>query len=85
MKYGAVQRGLLGVRIQDVSPDLEDALDIKFPVEQGVYVGEVNENSAGEEAGLKKRRYHHWYRWQEGQQCGQSSGIGSEETSGRQS
>ncbi|SEG01107.1 Do/DeqQ family serine protease [Algoriphagus boritolerans DSM 17298 = JCM 18970] len=54
MKYGAVQRGLLGVRIQDVSPDLEDALDIKFPVEQGVYVGEVNENSAGEEAGLKK-------------------------------
>lgn len=54
MKYGAVQRGLLGVRIQDVSPDLEDALDIKFPVEQGVYVGEVNENSAGKEAGLKK-------------------------------
>lgn len=54
MKYGAVQRGLLGVRIQDVSPDLEDALDTKFPVEQGVYVGEVNENSAGKEAGLKK-------------------------------
>lgn len=54
MKYGAVQRGLLGVRIQDVSPELEDALNIKFPVERGVYVGEVNENSAGQEAGLKK-------------------------------
>ena len=54
MKYGAVQRGLLGVNIQDVSPQLEDALDIKFPVGQGVYIGNVNENSAGEEAGLKK-------------------------------
>lgn len=54
MKYGAVQRGLLGVQIQNVSPELADALDKKFPVEQGVYVGGVNENSAGLEAGLKE-------------------------------
>ncbi|WP_111670565.1 trypsin-like peptidase domain-containing protein [Algoriphagus litoralis] len=54
MKYGAVQRGLLGVNIQDVSPQLEDALDLKFPVGQGVYIGKVNENSAGQEAGLKE-------------------------------
>lgn len=54
MKYGAVQRGLLGVNIQNVSPELSDALDKTFPVEQGVYVGGVNENSAGKEAGLRE-------------------------------
>ena len=54
MKYGAVQRGLLGVQIQNVSPELADVLDKTFPVEQGVYVGGVNDNSAGMEAGLKE-------------------------------
>ncbi len=54
MKYGTVQRGLLGVRIQDVSPELADYLSKTFPVEQGVYVGEVNDNSAGQAAGLKE-------------------------------
>ncbi|GAB3217925.1 trypsin-like peptidase domain-containing protein [Algoriphagus aestuariicola] len=54
MKYGAVQRGLLGVQIQSLSPELADYLDKTFPVEQGVYVGGVNENSAGQEAGLKE-------------------------------
>lgn len=54
MKYGAVQRGLLGVSIQSVSPELADYLDKKFPVDQGVYVGGVNENSAGKAAGLQE-------------------------------
>lgn len=54
LKYGAVQRGLLGVSIQNVSPELADFLNKSFPVEQGVYVGGVNENSAGMEAGLKE-------------------------------
>jgi serine protease Do len=54
MKYGAVQRGLLGVQIQNVSPELADYLDKKFSVEQGVYVGGVNDNSAGKDAGLKE-------------------------------
>lgn len=54
MKYGAVQRGLLGVNIQNVSPELGELLNKSFPVEQGVYVGGVNENSAGKEAGLKE-------------------------------
>ncbi|OOG76152.1 S1C family serine protease [Algoriphagus sp. A40] len=54
MNHGAVQRGLLGVQIQNVSPELADYLDKTFPVEQGVYVGGVNENSAGKEAGLKE-------------------------------
>jgi serine protease Do len=54
MKYGTVQRGLLGVNIQNVSPELADYLNKTFPVEQGVYVGGVNDNSAGKEAGLKE-------------------------------
>lgn len=54
LNHGAVQRGLLGVQIQDVSPELADYLGKKFPVEQGVYVGGVNDNSAGKEAGLKE-------------------------------
>jgi S1-C subfamily serine protease len=54
LNHGAVQRGLLGVQIQDVSPELADYLGKKFPVEQGVYVGGVNENSAGKAAGLKE-------------------------------
>ncbi|GAA0878784.1 trypsin-like peptidase domain-containing protein [Algoriphagus jejuensis] len=54
MEHGAVQRGLLGVSIQNVSPELADYLDKSFPVEQGVYVGGVNANSAGLEAGLKE-------------------------------
>lgn len=54
MKYGAVQRGLLGVNIQSVSPELADLLNKTFPVEQGVYIGGVNENSAGKEAGLQE-------------------------------
>ncbi|WP_026955437.1 S1C family serine protease [Algoriphagus vanfongensis] len=53
MKYGAVQRGLLGVSIQDVSPELAQSLNTEFPVEQGVYIGSVNANSGGEEAGLQ--------------------------------
>lgn len=53
MKYGTAQRALLGVNIQDVSPELADYLEKDFPVEQGVYVGGVNENSAGKDAGLK--------------------------------
>lgn len=54
MNYGTVQRGLLGVNIQNVSPELGEFLKKDFPVEQGVYVGGVNDNSGGKEAGLKE-------------------------------
>lgn len=54
MNYGTVQRGLLGVSIQSVTPELADFLEKELPVEQGVYVAGVNENSGGEEAGLKE-------------------------------
>lgn len=54
MKYGTVQRGLLGVNIRDISPELGEFLGKTFPVAQGVYVQGVNDNSGGKEAGLKE-------------------------------
>lgn len=53
MQYGTAQRALLGVGILDVSQELAEGLGVDFPVEQGVYIRSVNENSGGEEAGLK--------------------------------
>jgi serine protease Do len=54
LEFGTVQRGLLGVQIRDVSPELEENLGEKLEVARGVYVVDVNEGSGGEEAGLKK-------------------------------
>ncbi|MCR9083609.1 MAG: trypsin-like peptidase domain-containing protein, partial [Cyclobacteriaceae bacterium] len=53
LEYGTVQRGLLGVTIRDVSPELAEELNKEFPVDQGVYINGVNPNSGGEEAGLQ--------------------------------
>lgn len=54
LKYGAVQRGLLGVTIIDVSPELIDELNLDIKVSQGVYINGVNDGSGGKEAGLEK-------------------------------
>jgi serine protease Do len=54
LEFGTVQRGLLGVSIRDVSPELEEQLNLKLGVNRGVYVIDVNENSGGKEAGLQK-------------------------------
>lgn len=54
LEYGAVQRGLLGVTIVDVSPELIDQLKLDINVSQGVYINGVNEGSGGKEAGLKE-------------------------------
>lgn len=54
LEFGTVQRGLLGVTIQDVSPELEESLDKSFGVSQGVYIAGVNDGSGGKEAGLKE-------------------------------
>ncbi|SMD41520.1 Do/DeqQ family serine protease [Aquiflexum balticum DSM 16537] len=54
LEFGAVQRGLLGVQIRDVSPELEEFLGEKLDVARGVYVADVNAGSGGEEAGIKK-------------------------------
>lgn len=54
MEFGTVQRGLLGVNIIDISPELGEYLGKEFPVNQGVYIRGVNENSGGSDAGLKE-------------------------------
>ncbi|MBC7384349.1 MAG: Do family serine endopeptidase [Bacteroidia bacterium] len=53
MKYGEVQRGLLGVQIQDVTNELADKEGL--PEVKGVFIGKVTENSAAEAAGLKDK------------------------------
>jgi Do/DeqQ family serine protease len=53
LKYGEVQRGLLGVQIQDVSSELADKEGLKEV--RGVFVAKVTENSAAESAGIKDK------------------------------
>ncbi|MCS6820566.1 MAG: Do family serine endopeptidase [Microscillaceae bacterium] len=51
MKYGETQRALLGVSISDISAEFAEKKGIKKI--RGVYVQEVNPNSAAEAAGIK--------------------------------
>ena len=51
LEYGEVKRGLLGVIINDVNARLAESYDLN--VVNGVFIRSVNENSAGNEAGLK--------------------------------
>jgi serine protease Do len=52
LEYGTVQRGLLGVQIQDISR-LDESLSGGLTTSRGVYVVDVNKGGGGEEAGLK--------------------------------
>jgi len=51
IKYGSVKRGLLGVNIYSLTPDMAKSLNI--PTTQGVLVSQVSEGSAAEKAGIK--------------------------------
>jgi len=51
-EFGAVQRGFLGVSIRDVDAKLAEDENLKLL--KGVYVQEVNDNSAAQQAGIKK-------------------------------
>jgi Do/DeqQ family serine protease len=51
LKYGAVQRGMLGVTIRTMDGHLAKEKDIKL--KQGVYVEKVSKNSAADKAGIK--------------------------------
>ena len=51
VEYGSVQRGFLGVMIQDVNAGLAQAFDLK--VMQGALVSEVTPDSPADKAGLK--------------------------------
>lgn len=48
--HGEVRRGVLGVTIQDLSPELADAFDVDQ--KEGVVITQVLEDSAAEDAGL---------------------------------
>lgn len=51
IKYGSVKRGLLGVNIYSLTPDMAKSLNIVGT--QGVLVSQVSEGSAAEKAGIK--------------------------------
>lgn len=52
MKYGSVHRGLMGIYVQHLTPELAQALGYKDAV-HGALISQVNEKSPAEEAGLK--------------------------------
>ncbi len=52
MKFGKIQRGLLGIRYKEI--DDQFAKDNDLPSIKGVYVQEVVEGGAAEKAGMKK-------------------------------
>ncbi|MCC9165910.1 Do family serine endopeptidase [Pontibacter harenae] len=51
LKYGEVQRALLGARIMDISSDFAKEKGLKTL--NGVYISEVTENSAAKDAGIQ--------------------------------
>lgn len=51
LEFGTVQRGLLGVQINNVTPDLAENRNLK--VVQGVFVSHVNKGSAAELSGIE--------------------------------
>ncbi|MDH5353610.1 MAG: DegQ family serine endoprotease [Gammaproteobacteria bacterium] len=52
IEHGEVKRGLIGVGIQDITPDLRQAFDLETG-QHGVLITRVNENSPAQKAGLK--------------------------------
>jgi serine protease Do len=51
IEYGAVQRAFMGVQIQEITAEL--AKDKNIEIQEGVYVTEVNNNSAAKDAGIE--------------------------------
>ena len=51
LRYGEVKRGRIGVVIQDVTPELAEALNLPMP--RGTIISQVEANSPAQEAGLK--------------------------------
>jgi Do/DeqQ family serine protease len=49
--YGIVQRGFLGVQINDVTQEIKEKN--KLPNNKGVFVAKVNDNGSADEAGMK--------------------------------
>jgi serine protease Do len=52
LKHGKVDRGYIGVGIQEVTPDLAKAFHV--PAEKGALIGNVDPNTPGARAGLQR-------------------------------
>jgi serine protease Do/serine protease DegQ len=52
LKYGEVRRGVLGVNIQTLTPDIAESMELANNV-QGALVSQVVDGSAAEKAGIK--------------------------------
>ncbi|MFC3907719.1 Do family serine endopeptidase [Legionella dresdenensis] len=52
IKYGSIHRGLMGIYVQHLTPELAQAMGYNENT-QGALVSQVNENSPAERAGLK--------------------------------
>ena len=51
IRHGEVRRGRIGVSVQDVTPDIAQALDL--PVQRGALISKVEKGSPAENAGLQ--------------------------------
>jgi serine protease Do/serine protease DegQ len=52
LEHGEIKRGMLGVQIQDLTPELAEAMDVK--VGNGALISSVVDGSAADKAGLKQ-------------------------------
>ena len=66
IKFGEVKRGVLGVNIQTLTPDIAQSMDLTANV-QGALVSQVVDGSAAEKAGITGRRCDHCHQWPTGQ------------------
>jgi serine protease Do/serine protease DegQ len=53
IKHGEVKRGVLGVQVQDLTPQLAEAFDIEKHQGKGAVVTSITKGSAAEKAGLR--------------------------------
>jgi len=53
IRHGEVKRGVLGVQVQDLTPELAEAFDIEKHQGKGAVVTSITKGSAAEKAGIK--------------------------------
>ena len=53
MKYGTVQRAVLGISFIELTPELKEQKKIDAPVNEGIYVNSVEDMSSAKEAGIE--------------------------------
>ena len=66
IRFGEVKRGRVGMAIQDLTPDLAQAMSTGHS--EGAVIAKVEPGSPAERAGLQSRRPRHRRRWRAGAQ-----------------